>query len=287
MELPPEVSQSNTARLEPSSASCSRSRALLASASARCSAPRRRPRTSSTGETAASVPATRRTWKSESFTGTPESRAGRGGAAGLSVREPVVDDLHRVAHVEAGRLPVVEVARPAVLYLHHDLVRDRLVAVLLDLVAGVGSARRARDGRHRVAAAAADLVAEHAAGDAADHGAGAARFPFLLDLPQVHDAAALLARGGCIGHEERAGEGGDGGGEDATGAIHVSSGLVETGCANDSTAALARSALRGLELREEDHVADRRAVGEEHHQPVDADAFAGGRRKPVLERADV
>src|SRR5712692_10652252 len=45
--------------------------------------------------------------------------------------------------------------------------------------------------------------------------------------------------------------------------------------------------FRGLELREEDHVADRRAVGEEHHEAVDADAFPGRGRQPVLERANV
>src|SRR6185503_16678119 len=40
-------------------------------------------------------------------------------------------------------------------------------------------------------------------------------------------------------------------------------------------------------VREQDHVADRRAVGEEHHEPVDAEPGPRGRRQAVLERADV
>ena len=40
-------------------------------------------------------------------------------------------------------------------------------------------------------------------------------------------------------------------------------------------------------MREQDHVADRRAVGEQHDEAVDADAGAGRRRHAVLERADV
>ena len=40
-------------------------------------------------------------------------------------------------------------------------------------------------------------------------------------------------------------------------------------------------------MREEQHVADRRGVGEEHDEAVDADAAAGGRGQAVLEGADV
>src|SRR6185436_2589602 len=39
--------------------------------------------------------------------------------------------------------------------------------------------------------------------------------------------------------------------------------------------------------REQDDVTNRRAVGQQHDQPVDADPLAGGRRQPILERADV
>src|SRR3954454_4828018 len=46
------------------------------------------------------------------------------------------------------------------------------------------------------------------------------------------------------------------------------------------------SSLRS-QLGEEDDVADGRGVREEHHQPVDTDALAGGGWHAVLERADV
>src|SRR5215831_12284815 len=43
----------------------------------------------------------------------------------------------------------------------------------------------------------------------------------------------------------------------------------------------------GPQQGEQDHVADRLAVGEEHHHPVDAHALARRRREPVLERSEV
>src|ERR1700704_2391945 len=49
--------------------------------------------------------------------------------------------------------------------------------------------------------------------------------------------------------------------------------------------------LRALRLRphvwEQDDIANARTVGQEHHQPVDADAQAAGGRHAVFERADV
>src|SRR5512141_837236 len=42
---------------------------------------------------------------------------------------------------------------------------------------------------------------------------------------------------------------------------------------------VAMSERRSLELREQDHVADRRAVGQQHDQPIDADALARRRRQ--------
>ena len=45
--------------------------------------------------------------------------------------------------------------------------------------------------------------------------------------------------------------------------------------------------LLRAQRREQDHVADRRRAGHQHHQPVDADPEAAGRRQAVLERADV
>ena len=43
----------------------------------------------------------------------------------------------------------------------------------------------------------------------------------------------------------------------------------------------------GAQQREEDHVADRRPVGEEHRQPVDPDASPAVGGSAVLERANV
>jgi len=45
--------------------------------------------------------------------------------------------------------------------------------------------------------------------------------------------------------------------------------------------------LGGAHQGEEDDVADGAGAGEDHGEPVDADAFAGGGRKAVAERADV
>src|SRR5256885_12184494 len=43
----------------------------------------------------------------------------------------------------------------------------------------------------------------------------------------------------------------------------------------------------GAQLGKENDVADARSVGQQHHQAVDAEAGAGGRRHAVLERPDV
>ena len=48
-----------------------------------------------------------------------------------------------------------------------------------------------------------------------------------------------------------------------------------------------RPSISLSQQRKQDHVTNRRTVGQEHHQPVDAEAFAGGRRKPIFERPDV
>src|ERR1700724_824170 len=42
-----------------------------------------------------------------------------------------------------------------------------------------------------------------------------------------------------------------------------------------------------LHQRKQYPVADRRTIGEEHDQPIDPDALAGGGRQAVFERADV
>src|SRR6185503_11783049 len=102
----------------------------------------------------------------------------------------LVDDLDLVADLVGGGLRVVEGARVAALQLHLDHVLRDLVLLLLDLVARIGPARGARDGGGRVAAPAADLVAEHAAHDSAHHGASAAGFALLRDRPHAGHRAA-------------------------------------------------------------------------------------------------
>src|SRR5512143_106568 len=47
------------------------------------------------------------------------------------------------------------------------------------------------------------------------------------------------------------------------------------------------ASVLALQLRKEDHVANGGAVGQQHDQTVDADAFARRRRQPVFERTDV
>ena len=48
-----------------------------------------------------------------------------------------------------------------------------------------------------------------------------------------------------------------------------------------------RASLPFPHEREQNDVSDRRTVGQQHHEPIDADAFAAGRRQAVLEGADV
>ena len=59
------------------------------------------------------------------------------------------------------------------------------------------------------------------------------------------------------------------------------------GCHNGLSMAARGAGLFVAQLREEDHIADRRAVGQQHDQPVDAHACAGSRRQAVFERANV
>ena len=40
-------------------------------------------------------------------------------------------------------------------------------------------------------------------------------------------------------------------------------------------------------MRKQNHIPNRHRVGENHDEPIDADAFAGGWRKAVFEGADV
>src|SRR5690242_20224905 len=49
--------------------------------------------------------------------------------------------------------------------------------------------------------------------------------------------------------------------------------------------AMVPSGLVGAHLREEDHIADRGLIGQEHDQAIDADPLPRRRRHAVLERA--
>src|SRR6266852_3294149 len=94
-------------------------------------------------------------------------------------------------HLHVGGLaPVAEA--------HRDAVALARGATLLDLVADDRAADGARDRRRVVAAAAAELMAEHAAGDAADHGARAAGSSRgTLDVDR-HDARVIAIRGVAV-----------------------------------------------------------------------------------------
>src|SRR6185312_2860177 len=48
-----------------------------------------------------------------------------------------------------------------------------------------------------------------------------------------------------------------------------------------------RLLLLFAEQWEQDHVSDGARIGQQHSEPVNADAFAAGRRQPVRERTDV
>src|SRR4029078_1496080 len=51
--------------------------------------------------------------------------------------------------------------------------------------------------------------------------------------------------------------------------------------------AVSRASPFRTHVREQDHVPDRRAVGEQHHEAIDPEPGTRGRRQPVLHCADV
>src|SRR5437868_10507784 len=85
-------------------------------------------------------------------------------------------DAHSIADSQAVEVVLLEGALAPIPEAHDDTIA-LVVVPLLDLVAGHGPADRARGRGDVVAASAADLVAQHAADDAADDGARAARVP--------------------------------------------------------------------------------------------------------------
>lgn len=85
-----------------------------------------------------------------------------------------VDNAYAVARAKTRLGGVGESARRAVFHAHHYVVARARLGVAFDLMAGVRAARYARDSGHFAPAAAADLIAQHAASNAADHRAHAA-----------------------------------------------------------------------------------------------------------------
>src|SRR5262249_27253394 len=116
------------------------------------------------------------------------------GTGGRSVREQgdlvAVDDLHPVAPVEHRLRRLVDRLGLAAVELHHPTPVALLLGLLLDLVAASGPPAPPRDSGTRLAAARADLVAQHASGNAADHHARARRLAFFLDIAHGGDDAA-------------------------------------------------------------------------------------------------
>src|SRR6185369_17666053 len=100
---------------------------------------------------------------------------------------------HAFPLVHGGLARVMEASRVAAVHLDRDEPIAVLVLVLLDRVAGVGSAGSARHGCHRASGAAADLMSQHPSGDTADHGAQSRRFAFFLDEADGDDLSAIAA----------------------------------------------------------------------------------------------
>ena len=127
---------------------------------------------------------------------------------------PAVDELHALVLVDRRLARVRERADVAGVHLDRHRPVSGGVLLLLDLVADVGAAGRARDRRDGVAAPAADLVADHTADDAARDHSEAAALALLLDVLDGLDDAAVVAAvrlcnrvGGSAAERQRGGQG--------------------------------------------------------------------------------
>src|SRR5688572_11648316 len=117
--------------------------------------------------------------------------------------ETVVRDANAITDTQAVRRVLQEARGAAVAELDGDAI-GLVAAALLDLVAHDGSADGAGCGRGGVASTAPDLVAEHAAHDAADHRAGAARAAALVhDVDGDHAAVVGIRDIAVVGGRGR------------------------------------------------------------------------------------
>src|SRR4051812_12934876 len=85
--------------------------------------------------------------------------------------EAIAVDVHAVPDANAVEVLLHEGGLAAIAELDHDAIGFAAIAVALDLVAGARPTDGARRGSEVVAAAAAELVADHATHDAAHDGA--------------------------------------------------------------------------------------------------------------------
>src|SRR6185437_4830205 len=108
---------------------------------------------------------------------------------------PSTVHAHTVAHVQVTDVVLVERILATIAIAHGDPVVVVAGVALLDVIADRRAAHRTGDGRRGVAATAADLVAEHAARDPAEHRAGAGRMMLALHDVDPHDLPAHAVLG--------------------------------------------------------------------------------------------
>src|SRR5438046_4822947 len=105
-----------------------------------------------------------------------------------------IDQSHMLALVHGRLVGVREIARVSVVHSNGDGPVARFLRVLLHFIAGIRARACAENCRGRVAAAAADLMAEHAADDAAGDETESGSLTFFLDELNPIDDAAGRAR---------------------------------------------------------------------------------------------
>src|SRR5690242_14724836 len=104
-----------------------------------------------------------------------------------------VDDLDLVAYAPAGLRRLGEQALGAVFVTHDGVVFHGLLHIFLDLVSGKTAAEGAKDGRHFLAAATADLVSENATEHRTADCSGAGSLTRLFNLLHALYHAAFVA----------------------------------------------------------------------------------------------